>query len=62
MESTIYMCGMQAVGEGSPCHDILKVDLDLSCVDPVEADFYASKISLIASKSFVRDLTFWHIP
>ena len=58
MESTIYMCGMQAVGEGSPSHDIFKVDLDLSCVNPVEADIYASKRSLIASKSFVRDLTF----
>ena len=45
-------------GWGSPCHDIFKVDPDLSCVDPVEADIYASKRSLIASKSFVRDLTF----
>ena len=35
-----------------------KVDPDFSCVDLVEADFYASKRSLIASKSFVRDLTF----
>ena len=57
MESTIYMCGMQTVGEGSPCHDIFKVDPDLSCVDPVEADFYAGKRSLIAAKSFIRDLT-----
>ena len=57
MESTIYMCGMQAVVEGSPCHAISKVGPDLSCVDPIEADLYASKRSLIAAKSFIRDLT-----
>ena len=58
MESTIYiyiyMCGMQAVGEASPRHDIFKVDPGLSCVDLVEADFYAGKRSLIASTSLVR--------
>ena len=57
MGSTIYMCGMQAVGEGSPCHDIFKVDPGLSCVDLVEADFYAGERSLIAAKSFIIELT-----
>jgi len=57
VESTIYMCGMQAEGEGSPSHDIFKVEPDLSCVDRIEADFYAGKRSLIAAKSFTRDLT-----
>jgi hypothetical protein len=49
---------MQAVGVGSPCHAIFKVDHGLSsCVDLVEANFYANKRSLIAAKCFIRDLT-----
>jgi hypothetical protein len=57
VESSIYMCGMPAIGEGSSCHDIFKCDPELSCVDAMEADFYASKRSLIAAKSFIKDLS-----
>ncbi len=48
---------MLAIGEGSSCHDIFKCDPELSCVDAMEADLYASKRSLIAAKSFIRDLS-----
>jgi hypothetical protein len=56
VDSTIHMCGMQAVGEGSPCHDIFKVAPDLSCIDSIEANFCGGKRSWITSKSFIRDL------
>jgi hypothetical protein len=52
---------MQVVGEGSPCHDIFKVDSDLSCVDQVAVDFHADKRSLIAWKSFIRELIIYAI-
>jgi hypothetical protein len=30
VESSIYMCGMPSIGEGSSCHAILKCNLELS--------------------------------
>ena len=38
-------------------HAIFKCDPELSCVDTMEADFYASKSSLIAAKSVIGDLS-----
>ncbi len=52
------MCGMPTIDEGSSaCHDICKCDPKLSCVDAMEADFYASKSYLIGAKSFIGDLS-----
>ena len=56
MGSDIFMCGMQPLVEGCPCHDIFQCDPDLSCLAPVEADFYASKRPLMATEGFIRDI------
>ena len=56
VDSDIYMCGMQPINEGSPCHDIFQCDPFISCVAPVEADYYATKRSLMATKDYIRDM------
>ena len=38
--SEIFICGMQPLDEGSPCHDIFQCDPSLTCATPVESDFY----------------------
>ncbi len=52
------MCGMQPLVEARicPCHDIFQCDPELSCLAPVEADFYASKRQLMATKGFIREI------
>ena len=47
---------MQPLVEGCPCHDIFQSDPELSCLAPVEADFYASKRPLMATEGFIRDI------
>ena len=56
MGSDIFMCGMQPLVEGCPCHDIFQCDPEISCLAPIKADFYASKRSLMATKGFIRDI------
>ena len=56
MGPDMYMCGMQPLVEGCPCHDIFQCDPELSCCAPVEADFYASKRLLMAAEGFIRDI------
>ena len=55
VDSDIYMCGMQPINLESPCHDILQCDPFISCCAPVEADYYAPKRSLMATKDYIRD-------
>ena len=43
VDSNIYVCGMQPIGEDNLCHDIFQCDPDLTCTLPVEADFYTCK-------------------
>ncbi len=38
------------------CHDIFLCDPALSCLAPVEANFYASKKPLMATKGFIRGM------
>ena len=47
---------MHTLVEECPCHDIFQCDPKLSCLAPVEADLYASKIPLMATASFIRDI------
>jgi hypothetical protein len=57
--SDIYICGMQPLVEGCPCHGIFQCDPDLSCrkrCAPIEADIYASKRSLMVVEGFVKDI------
>ncbi len=49
--SDIYMCDMQPLVEGCPCHDIFQCDPELPCLAPV---FYASKRPLMATQGFIR--------
>ncbi len=56
MGSNMYMCGMQPLVEGCPCHDIFQCDPELLCCVPVEADFYASRRLLMAAEGFIRDI------
>ena len=59
MESNIFICGMQPVGEGSPCYDIFQCHPDLTCSTPIEADFYTCKRhgTLMIANGFTIDLT-----
>ncbi len=56
MGSDMFMCGMQPLVEGCPCHDIFQCDPELSRLAPIEADFYANKRSLMATEGFIRDM------
>ena len=57
MGSDIYMCGMQPLVDGCPCHDIFLCDPELSCLALVEADLYASTRPLMATKAgFIRGI------
>jgi hypothetical protein len=53
--SDLYICGMQIVEEGRPCHEIFQCDPDLQCCTPVEADLYNISRPLMASSDFIRD-------
>jgi len=57
-DSDIYMCGMRPMNEGSPCHDIFQCDPFISCCALVEADYYATNTSLMATKDYIRDTNF----
>ena len=56
VDSDRYLCGMQPITEGSPCHDIFQCDPFILCCAPVEADYYATKRSLMATKDYIRDM------
>lgn len=56
VESDLFVCGMQILGDDNPCFMLFQVDPELSCATPVEADYYSSKRPLLAVEGFVRDL------
>ena len=56
VESELFMCGMQPVSEDSPCHGIYQCDPNISCITPVETDYYVTKRTLMASNGFIRDI------
>ena len=58
MESNIYVCGMQPIGEDHHCHGIFQCYPELTCTLPVEADFHTCKRPLMAADRFTRDLIF----
>ena len=55
VNSDLYICGMQPVEEGRPCHEIFYCEPELLCSTPVESDFYNVKQSFMAPSDFVRD-------
>ncbi len=55
MKYDMFVCGILPLVEGTPCHDMFMCDPDLSCISPVEADFYNGKRTLMAAKDYVRD-------
>ena len=56
VDSDNYMCGMQPINKGSPCHDIFQCDPVISCCALVEADYYATKRVLMATKDYIRNM------
>ena len=56
--SDIFMCGMQPLVEGNPCHAIFQCDPKLSCDMPVESDFYSTVArTLVVAEGDQRDLS-----
>ena len=55
--SEIFMCGMQPLDEGSPCHAIFQCDPNLTCATPVESDFYSTLArTVVVAEGHQRDL------
>ena len=54
VNSDLYICGLQPLEEGRPCHDIFQCDPGLECSTPVEADFYNISRPFMASSDFIR--------
>jgi len=49
----LYICGMQPVEEGRPCHEIFQFDPNLQCSTLVEAEFYNILRPCIASSDLL---------
>jgi hypothetical protein len=55
VNSDLYICGMQPLEEGKPCHEIFQCDPGLECSTPMYADFYNISRPFMASSDFIRD-------
>ena len=43
----IFMCGMQPLVEGSPCHDIFQCYPGLTCATPVESSVGPNRVTVV---------------